>query len=96
MISKIMSYFNGKDEKDNNVVNNCNVELKGKYVMMKIINCLEAKKEKYRVVNDYHIDIEDGHIKYDFINKIYHVVILGDEEYLERDVNEVIEILLSY
>ena len=35
MISKIMSYFNGKDENDNNVVNNCNVELKGKQVMRK-------------------------------------------------------------
>ena len=95
MISKIMSYFNGKDEKDN-VVNNCNVELKGKQIMRKIINCLEAKKEKYRVVNDYHIELEEGHISYDFINKIYHVVILGDDEYLERDVIEVIEILLSY
>lgn len=95
MISKIMSYFNSKDEKDN-VVNNCKVELKGEYVMKKIINCLNGKKEKYKVVNDYYIELEEGHISYDFINKIYHVVILGDEEYLERDVNEVIEILLSY
>lgn len=64
--------------------------------MERIINCLECKGEDYKIINENHILIHEGHIIYDFVNKIYDVTILDDEHYLEKDINEVIEILLSY
>lgn len=64
--------------------------------MKKIIECLNNKNETYKVINNNYILLNEGYVKYNNINKIYDVLILEDEKYTETDINEVIEILLSY